>query len=429
MERSEVLTRPLREVLRQADHDDLQPRLDPGGGRRPGSWTRKTVPPLDFKLAEAAVERMRAAWTNDTLLDEGGDALSELRAGVGDKEPNGRVDVAKVEALLEAAGACDLKRLKGPTGHFATGKSDAIRDFQRAKGLEADGRVLPNGPTIKALKAAVPVQIRSSQEADDEAGSSGDQVPRYRSPRQLAQRNRSRDEREVEAGMNELTRPMREGLLGFPQASPEQHAFSKRIAKWPRKPAWREIEEAKANPNATLRPKYWETRIWAILNGRKAVFDISDNPTETGLPPLHRDHAKGVTIVSRYGAIIEREARNQGVDPNLVRAIVYVENADGNFLGINKAIENAGFASSLLPMNIQNKTWAGIGGVKSNEFKNPERNIHAGVTLIKAITDRLRPEDRTPAKIGSIWNATAAEFVNEIGARIQRTFDEKTWKK
>ncbi len=84
-------------------------------------------------------------------------------------------------------------------------------------------------------------------------------------------------------------------------------------------------------------------------------------------------------------------------------------------------------ADSLLPMNINDRMWAGIGGVKRNEFDRPERNIHAGVALIKAISDRLRPEDRTPAKIGAIWNFSGAELVNEIGARIQRAYDEKTW--
>ena len=79
-------------------------------------------------------------------------------------------------------------------------------------------------------------------------------------------------------------------------------------------------------------------------------------------------------------------------------------------------------------MNINNRTWAGIGGVKRKEFKQPEQNIRAGVALIKAIADRLRTADRTPAKIGSIWNFTGREEVNEIGARIQRAYDEQTWK-
>jgi peptidoglycan hydrolase-like protein with peptidoglycan-binding domain len=155
MERDEVFTRPLREILRQADHKDLEFEIDPDGRTHRNKWVRRKVPVFDPMFEDPAVERMRAAWANDTLLDEGGDALFELRAGVGDKTPNGRVDVAKIETLLEATGALDLDGLKGPTGLFAAGKGAAIRDFQRANDLEADGQVLPNGPTIKALRAAL----------------------------------------------------------------------------------------------------------------------------------------------------------------------------------------------------------------------------------------------------------------------------------
>ena len=45
--------------------------------------------------------------------------------------------------------------------------------------------------------------------------------------------------------------------------------------------------------------------------------------------------------------------------------------------------------------------------MKKEEFKNPEANIRAGVTLIKRIRDRL--DDPSEAKIGSIWNFTGAE--------------------
>ena len=84
-------------------------------------------------------------------------------------------------------------------------------------------------------------------------------------------------------------------------------------------------------------------------------------------------------------------------------------------------------ASSILPMNIRPKPWAGLAGVKEEEFGKPERNIRAGVALIRAITERLRPEDRTPAKIGSIWNFAGRENVNRVGARIQSAFDAKAW--
>ena len=79
-------------------------------------------------------------------------------------------------------------------------------------------------------------------------------------------------------------------------------------------------------------------------------------------------------------------------------------------------------AKSLLPMNIKPGMWAGLDGVKKEEFENPEANIRAGVTLIKRIQDRL--DDPSEAKIGSIWNYTGAEQVNDKGARIQKIYDK-----
>ncbi len=126
-----------------------------------------------------------------------------------------------------------------------------------------------------------------------------------------------------------------------------------------------------------------------------------------------------------HGAIIEREAKRKGVDPDLVRAIMYMENADGNPLNLNRQLEKIGMARSILPINIKPGMWAGLDGVKKEEFKNPEANIRAGVTLIRRIQDRL--DDPTPAKVGSIWHFTGAEKVNDKGARIQRIFDQKAW--
>ena len=212
----------------------------------------------------------------------------------------------------------------------------------------------------------------------------------------------------------------------------ENKALMKEIKKKikDRKKVQKEIEEVKDNPKKIVKVTMEESRIWAILNDKRKVwFNIKDNPKETGEAPEHREPERGVKAVRDHDAVIEREARAQGVDPDLVRAIMYYENADGNVRGLGKLAERAEMAESLLPMNIKPKVWAGMGGVGEEEFKDPEKNIHAGVALIKAIRDRLRPEDRTAAKIGSIYNFTGRENVSLRGARIGRVFDERLWEK
>ena len=162
MRRSEIFTRPLSDVLLEADHDDLELEPDPYSQANLDRWVRKKGPVFDPTIADPAVDRMREAWKRNALLDEGGDALFETRAGVGDDGANGRVDVAKIETLLAALGAFDLNSLDGPTGFFAANKGDAIRAFQRAKGLPENGAVLPRDETMRALKAAVQPKIRQA---------------------------------------------------------------------------------------------------------------------------------------------------------------------------------------------------------------------------------------------------------------------------
>ncbi len=108
---------------------------------------------------------------------------------------------------------------------------------------------------------------------------------------------------------------------------------------------------------------------------------------------------------------------------------MYVENADGSRFGVSGIAERLGIATSFFPMNIKPRFWAGFIGVKEEEFRKPEVNIRAAVTLIKRIEERLADKDQTPAKIGSIYNFTGRENLSDVGARIQKAFDKRLWEK
>lgn len=104
---------------------------------------------------------------------------------------------------------------------------------------------------------------------------------------------------------------------------------------------------------------------------------------------------------------------------------MYIENADGDRGGLDRAKQFIGQANTLLPMNINPKTWEGVGGVRGEQFKNPELNIRAGVALIKAIQDRI--ENPTPAKTGSVWQFTGKENVSDNGKKIEKAMREQLW--
>ncbi len=283
--------------------------------------------------------------------------------------------------------------------------SDARAAFGRSlllRAIRAEGATMPTGfgrEDVAAPGFGTPLATR---EADGDRARSGPEAGRADPPK-LAPATPAKTQ------MGEGAKP------------PEQVAMSRRPSK-----AQQEIDDAKRNPGKEdIVFTMEESRQWAILNDRRVRFNIEDNPAKKGDAPKYRDHEIGVDVVKEHDAIIEREAKLKGVDPDLVRAIMYMENADGNPLNLNRLVEDFGMASSILPMNIKPGMWAGLDGVKKEEFKNPEANIRAGVTLIKRIQDHL--DDPTPAKIGSIWNFTGAEKVNEKGARIQRIFDQKAW--
>jgi hypothetical protein len=181
--------------------------------------------------------------------------------------------------------------------------------------------------------------------------------------------------------------------------------------------------QASTGPNMVVRME--ENRVWAILNDRQVVFNIDDDPKHAGKAPFYRYHKSGYDAVHNYNAVIEREARRFGVDPDLVKGIIYIENADGHRGRLDALAQELGRADSLLPMNINPTIWAGIGGVSKQEFADPEKNIRAGVALIRAIQDRI--PNPTPAKIGSIWQFTGAEAIRDNGVKIENTIQNKLW--
>jgi hypothetical protein len=71
-----------------------------------------------------------------------------LEDWVGADRPSRRDDVAKVEALLAAAGDLSFERTQGPTGYWGLTQDAALRRYQRRHGLAPDGALRPGGPTI-----------------------------------------------------------------------------------------------------------------------------------------------------------------------------------------------------------------------------------------------------------------------------------------
>ena len=66
-----------------------------------------------------------------------------------------------------------------------------------------------------------------------------------------------------------------------------------------------------------------------------------------------------------------------------------------------------------MPMNIQGKTWGNFQGQMYDTYI-PEQNIELGVLLIKQLYDSL--DNPSPDRIGTLWNETGANQINDVGA-------------
>lgn len=310
-----------------------------------------------------------------------------LFGSVGTKGDNRVEDVRNLKRALATAGYFPAEKARAPSGRVDDDLELGIRSFQRDFNLERDGLLHPGGKTEKTL----------------------DRVIEPASPA----------ERKVAGAAIMLDR--RKRGLGKKEEKPKpvppiSQAF---LDEWRKKGFGGPRGELRV---PTLRNE--AERIENVLANKPARFNIEDSPDADASSPLHEIKSIGIAAIERYGKIMEEEARKQGVDPNLVKAISFSENARGHYLGMAEVFEKLDLAKSIFPMNIRPDIWGKLDPSKA-DFTDPRTNIRAGVRLIKRITDRI--EDPTPEKIATLWNSIRQEEVIDFGAYVGRMFRERPW--
>lgn len=184
-------------------------------------------------------------------------------------------------------------------------------------------------------------------------------------------------------------------------------------------------------------------RTQAIIDGRKLRFKINDNDRAISAAP-HEIPELGVFNVKSNESLIDSFSKKHNVDPDMVKAIMYMEGANGHKAGLDYVADfvgkypNSPFAKilkkvagskvraseSVRPMNIQNQWGRGFIGENYDPY-NKSQNIEAGVKLIKRISESI--ENPTPAKIGAMWNGIMVDNINDVGARVGKYYKEKPW--
>lgn len=167
-----------------------------------------------------------------------------------------------------------------------------------------------------------------------------------------------------------------------------------------------------------------EERRERIKSGMPMRLDIKENPNETGAKVWYEYEGLGVEAVQKYDALIEQMAERHNVDPDLVRATMYIENSTGHKFGGNAVADKLELSKSVMPMNIRPNLWGDISGSKQN-LNAVAANIEAGTILLGRIEQSII--DPTPEKVGTLWNGLSKDQVSGVGARIGRAYEEKPW--
>jgi len=165
-----------------------------------------------------------------------------------------------------------------------------------------------------------------------------------------------------------------------------------------------------------------QERIQSILNDTQAIFPIAENSSaDMHYGEWRAMHYLGAEYTVIFDSAINQEALAQGVDANLVKAIMYTEFSQGVLYGFPAQI--VGLANSLYPMNIRPDIWQGL--LPGGDFNDPITNIRAGITLIKRIQERV--SDGSIEQVATLYNSLAQEQVTGYGARVKTVYDNQLW--
>ena len=174
-----------------------------------------------------------------------------------------------------------------------------------------------------------------------------------------------------------------------------------------------------------------QERINAYKSGKKIYINLADKE-DTGFAVKDNHDGKiGEYYVEKYSPLIEKYAKENDLDANLVKAILFSEASDYHQNGANRLADLLNilpgtYSESIWPMNIQGKTWGDFQGKRYNVY-NPEQNIALAVKVLKNISDSV--PDKDIAKIATLWNNTGAKQISDYGARTKHYYSNKSWQK
>ena len=161
----------------------------------------------------------------------------------------------------------------------------------------------------------------------------------------------------------------------------------------------------------------------AIIAGEGGSFSVAPNPDANPNAPWYEYLAR--SNVRDYADQIEQVANEEGIDPDLIRAVMFVETTHGNYGGFGPMADALGRSDTILPMNVNVQYWGDIFGSRA-ELDRPLNNIRAGARMLKNIIGNFQSPASIPT-IATLYNDSTATRVSDYGARVGAVYRSRPW--
>ncbi len=165
-------------------------------------------------------------------------------------------------------------------------------------------------------------------------------------------------------------------------------------------------------------------RMNAIINGQELYLHLDDNPNEDDSMKWWCFVPIGNYAVKKYKTSIEYYSSLHKVDTNLIKTIVFLENACGHYFGGNALFDFMRISKSQMPMNIRGDMWGRFNG-KYYDTNNPNENIELGTLLVKRIYNSL--DNPTVDRVITLWNSLGRNTISSFGYRGKKIYNIRPW--
>lgn len=155
----------------------------------------------------------------------------------------------------------------------------------------------------------------------------------------------------------------------------------------------------------------------SIMANTPGIFIVDDS----AVAPPYKEAIYAIQRfeeVTKNDQLIQGAAIHEGLDPDFVRAIVWMETTHGYYDRLDP------YNKTIRPMNVHNKLWRDL-GISNDPLKDPTMNIAAGARILAAIWERT--QNPTPEKVATLYNQLGATSVNTYGRTVAHYMKFKPW--